>query len=175
MRTFGKLALAGVAAATSVALLASSASAHECFNTERAAQADASIAAHSHGWFVIQTWRIIAVFTTQSDPALASADPGTVIGVILGFAPLSALAPDQAAALAADEAFAHEVAADAVCLGVPVQYLTLANATAAGGADNSPKGVTADGKGIDHFPDLYAGQLNQAFADVSSGTSACSS
>lgn len=173
MRTFGKLALAGLAAATSVALLASSAGAHECFNTERAAQADASIAAHSHGWFDMQTSSLLAIFISGQDPALASADPGTVIGVILGFAPPSALTADQLAALTADEQVASAAAADAACMGVPTHYLTLANATAAGGADKSAQNVTGNGKGIDHFPDLYGAQLTQAIEDVAGDTSAC--
>ena len=44
--------------------------------------------------------------------------------------------------------------------------MTLNNATAAGGAVNSKQNITANGKGIDHFPDLYGDQLVTAYLPV---------
>ena len=164
-----------------VGLLASQASAHECFNTSRSATAETQIAAHSHGWFDIQTWQLLAIFDgTACDPssgpftpaipgteALASVDPGLVIGVILGFAPPAALgSPAAIDAFNVLVAFNEAVAGLAAQSGVPTHYLTLANATAAGGAGGSPQGVTTNGKGIDHFPDVYGDQLFAAFQTV---------
>jgi hypothetical protein len=164
-----------------VGLLASQARAHECFNTQRSAAAETQIAAHSHGWFDIQTWQLLAIFDgTPCDPssgpctptipgteALASVDPELLIGVILGFAPPAALgSPAAVDAFNVLVAFNQAVADAAAQNGVPTHYLTLANATAAGGATHSPQGVTTDGKGIDHFPDVYGSQLFAAFQTV---------
>ena len=60
----------------------------------------------------------------------------------------------------------QDVAAAAADLGVPTHYLTLAHATAAGGA---PSKVATNGKGIDHFPDVYGGQLFAAYVSVYCG------
>jgi len=172
----------GIAAFTAVGLLASQADAHECYNASRSAQADASIAAHSHGWFDIQTWQLLSIFDgTACDPsggpctpvipgteALQSLDPELVIGVILGFAPPQALgSADAVTAFNTLVAFNKAVVAQAT--GVPTHYLTLANATAAGGASNSKQPVTTNGKGIDHFPDTYGAQLFTAFFQVFCG------
>lgn len=175
-----KLAVAAVV--TGVALLAATpALAHECFNTQRGDQANAMIAQHSHGWFDIQTWQLIGIFTGTCDPstgqclpvpqqfsdvaAFGASNPETLIGVLLGFAPPAALG-----AAAADYpgwvSFLQSAAAAAAQLGVPTHYLTLSNATAAGGAVNSPNNVTANGKGIDHFPDVYGNQLVAAYLSV---------
>src|SRR5918911_749842 len=86
--------------------------AHECFNTQRSAQADAVIAQHSHGWFDIQTWQLYGIITGTCDPAsggglpvpaqfadvqaFGAANPEALIGVILGFAPPSILPPAAA-------------------------------------------------------------------------------
>ena len=51
-------------------------------------------------------------------------------------------------------------------LGVPTHYLTLNNASAAGGA---PAKVVTNGKGIDHFPDVYGDQLIGSFFGVYCG------
>jgi hypothetical protein len=156
--------------AVAIGLMAAQASAHECFNVSRSAQADAQIAAHSHGWFDIQTWQLLSIFDGQCDPsqgqcgpvipgtqALANVDPNTLIGVILGFAPPSALGSQAAVdAFNVLVAFNMQVAAAAAQLGVPTHYLTLNNAAAAGGA---PSKVTTNGKGIDHFPEVYGSQL----------------
>ena len=166
--------------ASAVLMTAVPAQAHECFNTQRSAQAAASIAAHSHGWFDIQVWQLLGIFTgTPCDPSsgpclpvpsqfsdITAADPETLIGVILGFAPPAALGPAAAAEFPAWVAFLQSAQAAAAALGVPTHYLTLNNATAAGGAGNSPQGVTSNGKGIDHFPDVYGAQLVQAYLSV---------
>lgn len=171
------------AAAVSIGLLASApAWAHECFNTQRSAQADASIAKHSHGWFDIQTWQLYGIFTGACDPssggclpvpaqfndivAFGASDPETLIGVVLGFAPVQAL-PQAAAAEYPDwVSFLQSAQAAAAALGVPTHYLTLNNATAAGGSGAAKNGNTANGKGIDHFPDVYGNQLVQAYLSV---------
>lgn len=170
-----------IASMAVVGLLASQAGAHECFNTSRSAMAEQQIAAHSHGWFDIQTWQLLAIFDgLPCDPssgpctpaipgteALSSVDPGLLIGVILGFAPPAALGSQAAIdAFGVLVSFNQAVADQAAQSGVPTHYLTLNNATAGGGAGNSPRGVTTDGKGIDHFPDVYGNQLFAAFFAV---------
>jgi hypothetical protein len=176
-----KLAVAAVV--SGVALLAATpALAHECFNTQRSDQANAMIAQHSHGWFDIQTWQLLGIFTGACDPtageclpvppqfselaAFGTANPEALIGVILGFAPPAALPPAVAAEFPAWVSFLQSAAAAAAQDGVPTHYLTLGNATAAGGAVNSPKNITANGKGIDHFPDVYGDQLITAYLSV---------
>lgn len=182
MKRLGRMVVATVGAASILGLSAGTAFAHECFNASRAAEANTVIAEHSHGWFDIQTWQLYSIFVgtpcaadcppvpADVQPLLdaekgGTLDPGTVMGVILGFAPPAALGTDttvQAAftALVADMQVAAE---DAACLGVPTHYLTLNNATAAGGA---PQKVTTNNKGIDHFPDVYGDQLFQAYGNV---------
>jgi hypothetical protein len=172
-----------VAMVTGVALLAATpALAHECFNTQRADQASAMIAQHSHGWFDIQTYQLLGIFTGTCDPsagqclpvppqfsdlaAFGVSDPNTLIGVLLGFAPPSALPPAVAAEFPAWVSFLQSAAAAAAQMGVPTHYLTLNNATAAGGAVNSNQNITANGKGIDHFPDVYGNQLVAAYMSV---------
>jgi hypothetical protein len=87
--------------------------AHECFNTQRSDQANAVIAQHSHGWFDIQTYQLLGIFTGTCDPnsgqclpvpaqfsdlaSFGASDPETLIGVLLGFAPTAALPPTVAA------------------------------------------------------------------------------
>jgi hypothetical protein len=180
VRTIRRAATTVVAAGTALLVAALPATAHECFNTQRAAQAEAMIAQHSHGWFDIQTWQLFALFVgTPCDSDCApvpptvqplldaetSGDlsPDTVVGVIFG-APESSLG-DQSLQDAFDAlvAFTHDVADAAAELGVPTHYLTLAHATAAGGA---PEKVATDGKGIDHFPDVYGDRLFQAYLSV---------
>jgi hypothetical protein len=160
-----------------LALVAGPAAAHECFNASRTAQADTEIAAHSHGWFDIQTSQISAMLVAsciQSSDVGCPIDTGLltqgplnwltsgdvvyiqtsdVIGEILGFALPSPATTDLLA-------FTQAMASEAACNGVPTHYLTLANATAAGGA---PGKVTTNQKGIDHFPDLYGQQLVAAY------------
>jgi len=160
------------------------ASAHECFNASRSAQANSVIAQHSHGWFDIQTSQIAAILVVSClqtpgpdcPPPPPSLSPGEIndlktggfeflVGQILGFVPTGPAVNDLLA-------FTSRVATEAACLGVPTHYLTLANATAAGGAGG--KSVTTDGKGIDHFPDVYGQQIGAAYATVlSGGPSAC--
>jgi hypothetical protein len=171
-----------------LALVAAPASAHECFNASRSAQANAEIAAHSHGWFDIQTSQISAILVSsciQSNDAgcpidtslltqgplnwLTSSDvayiqSNDITGEILGFAPPSVATQDLLA-------FTTVMALEAECNGVPSHYLTLANATAAGGA---PTKVTTNGTGIDHFPDLYGQQLVDAYTyALAHGAVAC--
>lgn len=164
--------------------LASAAFAHECFNASRSAQADQMIAEHSHGHYDFQTWQLFALFAgTPCDPTAGpclpvpsdvqplidaqtggTLDPNTVVGVILGFAPESALgSPDVIAAYEALVALSGQAATDAACLGVPTHYITNSNSTMAGGA---PEKVVTNGKGVEHFPDVYEQQLIQAYLTV---------
>jgi hypothetical protein len=180
MHVHKRLAIA--AAVVSVGLVAAvPAFAHECFNTQRSAQADASIAQHSHGWFDINTWQLYGIFTGACDPstgclpvpsqfsditAFGASNPETLIGVILGFAPVQALPPTAAAEFPDWVAFLQSAQTAAAGLGVPTHYLTLSNATAAGGSGAQKNGNTANGKGIDHFPEVYGNQLVQAYLSV---------
>ena len=145
-------------------------------------QANAMIGQHSHGWFDIQTWQLVGIFTGTCDPsagqclpvppqfsdlaAFGAANPEPLIGVILGFAPPAALPPTVAAEFPGWALFLQSAAAAAAQHGVPTHYLTLNNATAAGGADKSNQGVTSNGRGIDHFPDVYGDQLVAAYLSV---------
>jgi hypothetical protein len=99
--------------------------------------------------------------------ALQAGNIGQLIGEILGFVPPGSAITDLLA-------FTGRVENEAACLGVPTHYLTLANATAAGGADHNAGQVTANGKGIEHFPEVYGQQIFTAYATVLLGTpSAC--
>src|SRR5437879_7799831 len=148
MHVHKRLAIA--AAVVSVGLVAAvPAFAHECFNTQRSAQADAAIAPHSHGWFDINTWQLYGIFTGACDPssggclpvpsqfsditAFGASNPETLIGVILGFAPVQALPAAAGAEFSDWVAFLQSAQAAAAGLGVPTHYLTLSNSTAAGG------------------------------------------
>jgi hypothetical protein len=166
--------MGGAAVGAALVLMAGTASAHECFNASRSAQADAEIAQHAHGWFDIHTSQFVAIFvsgciqtgdagcpiTTTAIPGLANADIAyiqdpthDVISEILGFAPASMAVTDLLA-------FTNQVATAASTCGVPLDYLTKPNSTAAGGA---PTKVVTNGVGIDHFPDVYGGQLVAAY------------
>jgi hypothetical protein len=165
-------------------LTAGVAFAHECFNASRSAQADQMIAQHSNGHFDLQTSQFYSLFLgTPCDPTSGpcpplpadvqplidaqtsgALDPNTVVGVILGFAPESALgSPEVIGAYGALVDLSQLAATDAACLGVPTHYVTNSNATMAGGA---PEKVVTNGKGVEHFPDLYGSQLLQAYATV---------
>jgi hypothetical protein len=167
-----------------LALTAGVAFAHECFNASRSAQADQMIAQHSNGHFDFQTWELYGLLLgTPCDPSSGpcppipadvqplidaetsgALDPETVIGVLLGFAPESALgSPDVINAFDALVALSQLSATDAACLGVPTHYITNSNSTMAGGA---PEKVVTNGKGVEHFPDLYENQLLQAYETV---------
>ena len=173
-----------VGAVAMVALSAGLASGHECFNANRAARADAVIAQHSHGWFDIHTSQLVAILLVSCiqqpagdcppPPPLSATDVASLqggnfealVGEILGFVPREAAVTDLMD-------FTTRIETEAACLGVPTHYLTLANATAAGGAENA-NGVVANGKGIEHFPEVYGQQLFTAYATVLLGTpSAC--
>lgn len=179
-----RVAVVAACAVGLFALTAGAAFAHECFNASRSAQANAMVAEHSHGHFDFQTWQLFGLFLgTPCDPASGPCPPipanvqplidaqtsgaldtETVIGVILGFAPESALGSTQLMdAYDALVALSQLAATDAACLGVPTHFLTSANATMAGGA---PEKVVTNGKGIDHFPDVYGNQLFQAYGTV---------
>jgi hypothetical protein len=165
-------------------LTAGVALAHECFNASRSAQADQMIALHSHGHYDLQTAQFYALFLgTPCDPMSGpcppipadvqplidaqtggALDPNTVVGVILGFAPESALgSPEAISAYDALVNLSGLAATDAACLGVPTHYVTNSNATMAGGA---PEKVVTNGKGVEHFPDVYGEQLLQAYGTV---------
>jgi len=184
MKVFRRVAAGAAGAVALIGLTAGPAFAHECFNASRSAQADQMIAQHSNGHFDFQTWQLYALFAgTPCDPTSGpcvpvppgvqplidaqtsgALDPNTVVGVILGFAPEGALgSPDLISAYQALVAFSGLAATDAACLGVPTHYVTNSNATMAGGA---PSKVVTNGKGADHFPDVYANQLMQAYGTV---------
>lgn len=164
-------------------LTAGAAFAHECFNASRSAQADQQLAAHSNGHYDFQTWQLFALFAgTPCDPTggpclpvpsdvqplidaqtSGALDPNLVVGVILGFAPESALG-SLSGAYDALVSLSGLAATDAACLGVPTHYITNSNSTMAGGAPNK---VVTNGKGVEHFPDVYGQQLFQAYGTVS--------
>lgn len=164
-------------------LTAGVAFAHECFNASRSAQADQQLAAHSNGHYDFQTWQLFALFAgTPCDPTggpclpvpsdvqplidaqtSGALDPNLVVGVILGFAPESALG-SLSGAYDALVSLSGLAATDAACLGVPTHYITNSNSTMAGGAPNK---VVTNGKGVEHFPDVYGQQLFQAYGTVS--------
>ncbi len=158
-------------------------SAHECFNASRSDRANAVIAQHSHGWFDIHTGQLVAILVVScaQQPsgdcppppplspddlaALHSAPFDLLVGQILGFVPAS-----PAVAHLLD--FTGRVEHEAGCRGVPTHYLTLANATAAGGVEGHD--VVANGRGIDHFPEVYGAQIFGAYLTVlQGGPSAC--
>jgi hypothetical protein len=160
-----------------IALAAGPAAAHECFNASRSDQANAEIAAHSNGWFDIQTSQLVAILVsgciqapspncppTDAIPGLSANDlayiqnpANDVVGEILGFVqPRSQAVTDLMT-------FTSQVAVDAATCGVPMDYLTKPNSTAAGGA---PTKVVTNGTGIDHFPDVYNAQLIAAYTAV---------
>lgn len=163
-------------------LTAGAAFAHECFNASRSAQADQQLAAHSNGHYDFQTWQLFALFAgTPCDPTggpclpvpedvqplidaqtSGALDPNLVVGVILGFAPESALG-SLSGAYDALVSLSGLAATDAACLGVPTHYITNSNSTMAGGAPNK---VVTNGKGVEHFPDVYGQQLFQAYGTV---------
>lgn len=163
-------------------LTAGAAFAHECFNASRSAQADQQLAAHSNGHYDFQTWQLFALFAgTPCDPTggpclpvpadvqplidaqtSGTLDPNLVVGVILGFAPESALG-SLSGAYDALVSLSGLAATDAACLGVPTHYVTNSNSTMAGGAPNK---VVTNGKGVEHFPDVYGQQLFQAYGTV---------
>ncbi len=188
-----RLAAVAVGVVGLFALTAGAAFAHECFNASRSAQADQMLAQHSNGHYDFQTWQLFALFAgTPCDPTggpclpvpsgvqplldaqtSGALDPNTVVGVILGFAPEAALgSPDVIQAYEALVAYSGMAATDAACLGVPTHYITNSNATMAGGAPNK---VVTNGKGVEHFPDVYGQQLFQAYGTVfaSGQTSDC--
>jgi len=179
-----RLAAVAVGVVGLLGLTAGVAFAHECYNASRSAQADQMIAQHSKGHFDLQTSQFYALFLgTPCDPTAGpcppipadvqplidaetsgALDPNTVVGVILGFAPESALgSPDVISAYDALVSLTGLAATDAACLGVPTHYVTNTNSTMAGGA---PEKVVTDGKGVEHFPDVYGSQLLQAYGTV---------
>jgi hypothetical protein len=174
-----KILLAGGVCVAGVALAAGPAAAHECFNVSRSAQANSEIAAHSNGWFDIQTSQLVAILVsgclaapdptcppTDAIPGLSANDvayiqnpANDVVGEILGFVPRSQAVTDLMA-------FTSVVAADAATCNVPLDYLTKPNSTAAGGA---PTKVVTNGTGIDHFPEVYHDQLVAGYTAAYSG------
>lgn len=179
-----RVAAVAVGAVGLLGLTAGAAFAHECYNASRSAQADQMIALHSNGHFDLQTAQFYSLFLgTPCDPTLGpcppvpanvqplinaqtsgALDPNTVVGVILGFAPESALgSPEVISAYEALVNLSGLAATDAACLGVPTHYVTNSNSTMAGGA---PEKVVTDGKGVEHFPDVYGSQLLQAYGTV---------
>jgi hypothetical protein len=180
-----RLPLAVAAAAVTTLGFTVPSLAHECINAGRAAAANDMIAQHSHGWFDIQTSQIMAILLVSCfqqpngdcppPPPLSAGDVSAIqggnfeelVGEILGFIPRGPAISDLIA-------FTDQVAQEASCLGVPTHYLTLAHATAGGGAEDKVGKVLADGKGIDHFPEVYGQQLGTAYGTVlSGGPSAC--
>jgi len=185
MKISRRIGMTVVSALTMVALTIGLASAHECFNASRSARANSVIAQHAHGWFDIQTAQFLAIgiVSCLQQPAgdcpptpplssgdltsLQTGDFDALVGEILGFAPAEPAVTNLLA-------FTSQVEHEAACLGVPTHFLTLANATGAGGTERRDTRVTADGTGIDHFPEVYGEQLYTAFATVlQGGQSAC--
>ena len=182
LRKFGMTVVSTVAM---VALAAGLAFGHECFNASRSARANSVIAQHSHGWFDIHVSQLVAILVVSCaqqpsgdcppPPPLSPADMAalqsgnfeTLVAEILGFAPAGPAVTNLLA-------FTGQVEHEAACLGVPTHYMTLSNATAAGGADKNAGQVVANGKGIEHFPEVYGQQLFTAYGTVlSGGPSAC--
>jgi hypothetical protein len=185
MQSFRRLGSTVAAAMITLALTAGLASSHECFNASRVDRANAAISAHSHGWFDIQTSQFLAILVLSciqqpggecppppslSAPDLTALQAGNfdlLVGEILGFAPREAAITDLLD-------FTARVATEAACLGVPTHFVTLANSTAAGGAGRHNGDMLTDGKGIDHFPEVYGPQVFGAYQTVlSGGPSAC--
>src|SRR2546426_11563602 len=101
-----------VGAVAMVALAASLAFGHECFNANRSTRANTVIAQHAHGWFDIHTSQLVAILLVSciqqpsSDcpppptlsaadiAALQSGDFETLVGEILGFVPPGAAVTD---------------------------------------------------------------------------------
>jgi hypothetical protein len=184
MKTRLRVAAVAAGAVALLGLTAGVAFAHECFNASRSAQADQMIALHSNGHFDLHTSQFYSLFLgTPCDPTTGPCppipanvqplidaqtsgvlDPNTVVGVILGFAPESALgSPEVISAYEALVNLSGLAATDAACLGVPTHYVTNSNSTMAGGA---PEKVVTNGKGVEHFPDVYGSQLFQAYGTV---------
>ena len=185
MKTYRRAGLALVCAAVVMVSATGLASAHECFNASRSARANDMIAQHSHGWFDIHVSQLMAILVVSCiqqpsgdcppPPPLSPADMAalqsgnfeTLVAEILGFAPPSPAVTNLLA-------FTTQVEAEAACLGVPTHYMTLAHATAAGGADKNAGKVVDNGKGIEHFPEVYGQQLFTAYLTVlTHGPSAC--
>lgn len=186
MRLLRRTILFGGVVIAAMVMAAVPASAHECFNASRADQANAAIAKHSHGWFDIQTSQFLAIFVVScvqdssqpgcppTPPTVTSPDDVSYIqnatfdqllGEIFGFV------QPQSQAVADVMTFTTEVASIAnTCFAVPTHYLTLNNATAGGGA---PAKNATNGKGIDHFPDLYSDQLFTSYVAAFTGVPAC--
>jgi len=179
-----RVAAVAVGVVALLGLTAGVAFAHECYNASRSAQADQMIAQHSKGHYDLQTSQFYAlILGTPCDPTAGpcppipaavqplidaetsgALDPNTVVGVILGFAPEAALgSPGVISAYDALVDLSGLAATDAACLGVPTHYVTNSNSTMAGGA---PEKVVTDGKGVEHFPDVYGSQLLQAYGTV---------
>ena len=154
MRMRVRVAAVAVGVVALCGVTAGAAFAHECFNASRSTQADQQIAQHSNGHYDFQTWQLYALFVgTPCDPTSGpclpvpaavqplidaqtsgALDPNTVVGVILGFAPESALGSTELTdAYDALVTLGKQAAADAACLGVPTHYVTNSNATMAGG------------------------------------------
>ncbi len=175
--TIRSIAVMVAAGLVSTAAVGGVASAHECFNASRTSQVNAIIAEHSRGWFDIQTSQFLAigVLSCAQQPgadcppppplspadmtALQSGNFEQLVGEILDFVPAEPAITDLLA-------FTTLVANEASYLGVPTHFLTLANATAAGGAERRGSPALSDGRGIDHFPEAYGAQLSTAFGTV---------
>ena len=131
-------------AAAMVLVSATAASAFECVNSSRSAQGRIG-AAGSNGHFVLPLEEVFGfLVASHDDPEfnLPDADPTAI--------------PDMVA--------------DAEALGVPSSFLLNAHSTAAGGLEGHDRnGVLANGKGIDHFPELYGLQLFSAYCQNASG------
>jgi hypothetical protein len=186
MKSVRRIVMCGGVVVAALILAAVPASAHECLNSSRTAKANEMIAAHSKGWFDIQTSQLLGIFiiscieqpssdcppipsqiTAADQTAIQQGDFEELLGELFGFVtPTSQAITDVLA-------FTNAVASVAnTCFDVPLHYLTLNNATAAGGA---PAKVTTNGKGIDHFPDLYNDQLFASYLQVYTGQPGCPS
>jgi len=138
MRILRKVPGAVVGGAVAVLLVAGPAAAHECFNASRSAQGNASVAAHSSAWAEVSLDTILTQF----------------IGV--------------------PQSVANCVEANAAQYGIPSSFVFGdKQAVGQGGviAENNPnmsaKGLSSNGKGIDHAEDAYGPALNAAIGACS--------
>jgi len=133
MKLFRRLPVVGAGALAAVVALAGPAAAHECYVANRSAQGDAAVAAHSAAWDEVSLDTILTVF----------------IGV--------------------DQSTAACVEANAATFGIPTSFV-FGGKQAVGQegviAENNPnftaKGLSSNGKGIDHAQDVYGEAIGAA-------------
>lgn len=133
MRTFRRVSMVAMGGAVALVLLAGPAAAHECFVASRSAQGNAAVGAHSAAWDAVTLDTILTQF----------------IGV--------------------PQSVADCVEANAGTFGIPASFVFAGKqAVGQGGviAENNPnltaKGLSSNGKGIDHAQDAYGDAIGAA-------------